>query len=223
LIIIIGGTFAQALAGSASAASIIGVLIVFRFITGIGIGGDYPLSAVISSEFSSIRFRGRIMTSVVAAQGWGNFSGLHLHLGAVPVPTYFTAAVLVAYIIVNAYKSALLEDSPDQLNHVDYMWRLLIGLGCVPGAIALFFRLTIPETPRFTMDIERNVEQAWKDVQTGLANGRFVVDPDDVIQRVQAPKATLQDFAEYFFQWENLKRLIGTSYSWFALDVRDNL
>ena len=39
------------------------------------------------------------------------------------------------------------------------MWRLLIGLGCVPGALALYFRLTIPETPRFTMDIERNVDQ----------------------------------------------------------------
>lgn len=40
---------------------------------GVGIGGDYPLSAVISSEFASTRIRGRMMTVVFAAQGWGNF------------------------------------------------------------------------------------------------------------------------------------------------------
>ena len=41
---------------------------------GIGIGGDYPLSAVISSEFASTKIRGRMMTAVFANQGWGNFS-----------------------------------------------------------------------------------------------------------------------------------------------------
>lgn len=46
---------------------------------GVGIGGDYPLSAVISSEFASTRIRGRMMTAVFAAQGWGNFSTLALH------------------------------------------------------------------------------------------------------------------------------------------------
>lgn len=42
---------------------------------------------------------------------------------------------------------------------IDRTWRLLLGLGCIPAAIALYFRLTIPETPRYTMDIERNVKQ----------------------------------------------------------------
>jgi MFS family permease len=44
---------------------------------GIGIGGDYPLSAVIASEFSATRIRGRLMTCVFASQGWGNFSAYH--------------------------------------------------------------------------------------------------------------------------------------------------
>lgn len=38
---------------------------------GLGIGGDYPLSAVISSEFASSHIRGRMMTAVFANQGWG--------------------------------------------------------------------------------------------------------------------------------------------------------
>jgi PHS family inorganic phosphate transporter-like MFS transporter len=203
LMIIIMGTFGQAISGGAHAVSIIGVLVVWRFIMGIGIGGDYPLSAVISSEFASTRIRGRLMTAVFANQGWGQFS-----------------AALVAYIVLQGYKHPLLtEDTPTQLNHVDYMWRLLIGLGCVPGCIALYFRLTIPETPRFTMDIERNVKQATQDIDHVIADGTYVVDPDAVVQRVQAPKASRRDFINHFGRWENGKVLLGTAYSWFALDI----
>ena len=75
LIIIIIATFAQTLAGSGlRAVNVINVIIVWRVIMGIGIGGDYPLSAVISSEFSSTRIRGRLMTAVFANQGWGQLS-----------------------------------------------------------------------------------------------------------------------------------------------------
>jgi PHS family inorganic phosphate transporter-like MFS transporter len=71
------------------------------------------------------------------------------------------------------------------------------------------------------MDVERNVKQATEDINNVLTTGTFSVDPDAVIQRVQAPKATLRDFVAHFSKWENLKVLIGTSYSWFALDVSD--
>jgi PHS family inorganic phosphate transporter-like MFS transporter len=78
--IIIVATFAQALSGQAPAIHIIGVLVVWRFIMGVGIGGDYPLSAVISSEFASTRIRGRLMTAVFAFQGWGNFRELQVRM-----------------------------------------------------------------------------------------------------------------------------------------------
>jgi PHS family inorganic phosphate transporter-like MFS transporter len=120
---------------------------------------------------------------------------------------------------VSAYKTPLLKDNPANLNHVDYMWRLLIGLGCIPGVVALYFRLTIPETPRFTMDIERNVQQAATDITNVLTTGNSTIDPDAVVQRADAPKASRKDFIAYFSKWENGKILLGTSYSWFALDV----
>lgn len=100
------------------------------------------------------------------------------------------------------------------------MWRLLIGIGAVPGAVALYFRLTIPETPRFTMDIERNLDQAADDIHAVLSGRRARVDDDAFIQRIDAPKATWADFREYFGKLENFKILFGTSYSWFAIDVR---
>jgi PHS family inorganic phosphate transporter-like MFS transporter len=202
LMIIIIGTFAQALSGDGKVVHIIGVLVVWRFLMGIGIGGDYPLSAVISSEFASTKIRGRMMTAVFANQGWGNFT-----------------AALVAFIITAAFKSSILKEaSITDLKSVDYMWRILIGLGCVPGVVALYFRLTIPETPRFTMDIERNIDQATSDIKTVLTNTAAVRN-DDLVQRVEAPRASWADFREYFGKLENFKVLFGCAYSWFALDI----
>lgn len=37
--------------------------------------------------------------------------------------------------------------------------------------------------------------------------------------RVEAPVATRRDFLRHFGKWENGKVLLGTSWSWFALDI----
>ena len=89
----------------------------------------------------------------------------------------------------------------------------------MPAVVALYFRLTIPETPRFTLDIQRNVERAARDIDAYLTHDGYTVDPEAVSRRLNAQRATPQDFRAYFSRWENLKVLIGTSYSWFALDV----
>jgi len=143
------------------------------------------------------------MTAVFASQGWGNF-----------------AAALVAYIITAAFKNSILEaPATTHIHVIDKMWRLLIGLGAVPAVVALYFRLTIPETPRFTMDIERNLDQAATDIQAVIAGRQSHVDEDAFIQRIDAPRATWADFKAHFGKWENFKILFGTSYSWFALDI----
>jgi len=202
LMIIIVGTLGQTMAGQAHGVNIFNVLIVWRFIMGLGIGGDYPLSAVISSEFSNTKTRGRVMTAVFASQGWGQFT-----------------AALISLILTAAFKKQVINDGIVDPKHVDNMWRILIGLGMVPACVALYFRLTIPETPRFTMDVERNYNQAKQDVEAMITSGKFVVDPDAVVQRVEAPKASWKDFFRHFSRWENGKVLLGTSYSWFALDI----
>jgi len=51
LIIIIFATLAQALSSNSPSLSIVGVLCFWRIIMGIGIGGDYPLSSIITSEY----------------------------------------------------------------------------------------------------------------------------------------------------------------------------
>ena len=46
-------------------------LALFRFILGFGIGGDYPLSATIMSEFANKRTRGAFIAAVFSMQGFG--------------------------------------------------------------------------------------------------------------------------------------------------------
>ena len=130
----------------------------------------------------------------------------------------------MALLTVSSFKHAILQDSPTSLEHIDYCWRILIGVGCVPGVVALYFRLTIPETPRFTMDIERNVKQACRNIEAvlsanGVSPGVWRVDAQASKERTDVPKASIRDFGRYFGQWKNARVLIGTSYSWFALDV----
>ncbi|ELU36270.1 inorganic phosphate transporter [Rhizoctonia solani AG-1 IA] len=164
--------------------------------------GQYPLSSVITSEFSPTKVRGRIMTAVFAMQGFGKF-----------------AAALVAFIITQAFEVQIKQDEKTSRDSIDRSWRLLIGLGAIPGCIALYCRLTIPETPRFTMDVERNVEQAVQDVNDFLTTGRYRVDPDAAVRRGIAPKASWVDFKRHFEQWRNFKLIFGMAYSWFALDI----
>ncbi|KAH9928426.1 phosphate transporter [Amylocystis lapponica] len=202
LIIMIIATVGQTVSAPGYGISVIGVLITWRAILGIGIGGDYPLSAVISSEFSSVHIRGRVMTAVFANQGWGQL-----------------AATLVSYIAVASYKSSIIHDPSALALDLDQIWRIIIGLGCVPAAFALYFRLTIPETPRFTMDVEWNVQQAALDVDSFLTTETYIVDPEAVARRVNPNQSFTPNFRTYFARWEHLKVLIGTSYSWFALDI----
>jgi len=201
LTIIIIATLAQALAGDGFSVGIIPALIVWRLILGVGVGGDYPLSAVITSEFAPVHIRGRLMTAVFANQGLGQL-----------------CAGIVTIIAVSGYQSSI-TNANAQLQSVDPVWRLIIGLGIVPGAIALCFRLTIPETPRATMDIERNVDQAVKDIDNFLWTGKYVNDPDAKVEHVAAPKRTRGDFFSYFSKMKNWTLLFATSYSWFANDV----
>ena len=109
--------------------------------------------------------------------------------------------------------------SAHTIKALDQVWRLIIGLGIVPAIVALYFRLTIPETPRFTMDIDRNVLQASQDIDAVMNNRDFHADEEAVLARGEAPKASRRDFMTHFGQWRNGKVLFGTAFTWFALDV----
>ena len=50
-------------------------LAIWRIILGIGIGGDYPMSASVASERANLRRRGTLLAYIFANQGWGSLVG----------------------------------------------------------------------------------------------------------------------------------------------------
>lgn len=224
--ILVASTFAQVLSRSGPGVNVIGVLVVWRFIMGMGtgMGGDNSLGAVIGSEFASTGRRGRLMMTVFTAQGWGNIGTQHHSCVEACVAQLVLAASLVELVTIHAYKASIVADSFDELRHVDYCWRTLIGLGSVPGAIALYLRFTIPETSRFRMDIDRDVQRARADIGNVLGhNGTpaavYWVDQDAVVEREEAPHRCRSDVIKYFAQRYDFLLLFGLSYSWFAVDA----
>jgi PHS family inorganic phosphate transporter-like MFS transporter len=87
--------------------------------------------------------------------------------------------------------------------------------------------LTIPETPRYTFDVARDVEKAADDAKAYI-HGQSEGHPDE-IKRVttmaqsspalETPKASWSDFWRHYGQWKHGKVLLGTAGSWFFLDV----
>ncbi|KIW71796.1 hypothetical protein, variant [Phialophora macrospora] len=138
LLLLIGSTLGVVMSseGHNGSMSVYGWLIWWRLMVGIGVGADYPLSATICAEFAPTRHRARMMACVFFSQPLGQIMGNLISL----------------IVIAISRKSSV--NSDDLQRSVDIMWRWIIGIGVVPGVVALLFRFAIPETPRFLLDIE---------------------------------------------------------------------
>ena len=72
------------------------------------------------------------------------------------------------------------------------------------------------------MDIKQNLERASRDIKMALRLGEDVVVGENVPEDIDIHHNTLPNFWDYFKRRENWLVLFGTSYPWFALDVRSN-
>jgi PHS family inorganic phosphate transporter-like MFS transporter len=106
-------------------------LVVARFVLGLGIGGDYPVSAVLMSEYANRQDRGRMVGLVFSMQALGLIVG-----------------PLAALILLRS-----------GISH-DMTWRILLGLGALPAASVLYLRARMPESPRFQAHVQGRSEHA---------------------------------------------------------------
>lgn len=110
-------------------------LVIFRFILGLGIGGDYPVSATLMSEYSNRYDRGKLITLVFSTQALGLIVG----------------PLLTVLLLVGGVNQ-------------DLTWRLLLGVGAIPALATFWLRRQIAESPRFAL-AHGNVEEAERAVQ----------------------------------------------------------
>ena len=110
-------------------------LVAARFVLGLGIGGDYPVSAVLMSEYSNRHDRGRMVGMVFSMQALG--------------------------LIVGPLVGLLLLTSG--ISH-EVAWRVMLGLGALPAAAVVYLRSKMPESPRFTAQVQGRASQAVSDL-----------------------------------------------------------
>jgi MFS transporter, PHS family, inorganic phosphate transporter len=134
------------------------VLIAFRFVLGFGVGGDYPVSAVMVSEYANRKDRGRLVGTVFATQALG---------------------LIVGPLIALALLGGGLGD--------DTVWRILLGLGAVPAAAVIYLRTRMPESPRYQIQVRGQAKQPmglrafltdrrWLIMLAGTAGTWFLLD-----------------------------------------------
>jgi MFS transporter, PHS family, inorganic phosphate transporter len=161
-------------------------LLISRIVLGIGIGGDYPVSATIMSEYSGKQTRGRMVGLVFAMQGAGLIVG-----------------PLVAAILLGSGVSNNLT------------WRILLGLGAIPGLAVFYLRRQIHETPRFAM-AGGAADEA--EAAIGAATGVAPAPRSAEESKAKNPQSALGGFLILARSRRMLLWLIGTAGAWALLD-----
>ncbi|THU84757.1 MFS general substrate transporter [Dendrothele bispora CBS 962.96] len=217
---------------------------IFRILLGVGVGGDYPMSASVTSDRANLRKRGTLLAFIFSNQGWGSLIGS-----------------LVTIIVLLCYKHVMLDEG--KVSKVDGVWRIIVGISLIPGFATLYQRLTMPESQRYKdavqaeknrdRDLEKEIRKLEKNqnVETQAMGAHAQPESEDssstdspigeekrgeketaaasadVPEEEQAPeviatkkdKAHIGEFLAYFSEWRHAKILIGTSVCWFLLDI----
>uniref|UniRef100_A0A1J3DDW5 Putative inorganic phosphate transporter 1-3 n=1 Tax=Noccaea caerulescens TaxID=107243 RepID=A0A1J3DDW5_NOCCA len=205
LIMMIVCSVASGLSFGNKAKGVMTTLCFFRFWLGFGIGGDYPLSATIMSEYANKKTRGAFIAAVFAMQGIGILAG-----GFV--------ALAVASIFDKKFPSPTYEENralstPPQ---ADYIWRIIVMFGALPAALTYYWRMKMPETARYTALVAKNIKQATQDMSKVL---QVELEMEERAEEItKDPRLNYGLFSMEFLRRHGLP-LLGTTSTWFLLDI----
>ncbi|KAE9977494.1 hypothetical protein EG327_007691 [Venturia inaequalis] len=144
---------------------------------GLGIGGDYPLSAVITAEFAPRKHRDRMLATVFFMQPIGAFM-----------------ANVVAIATVAAFRNSLPQGSTTTN-----------CIGAIPPAFAILIRWWIPESPRYTLEVEKDPATAQRDVDVYYRPSAGILKPvnrtngPDTAATALSPGSTISTQAAFTF------------------------
>nr|AFU50500.1 phosphate transporter 1 [Astragalus sinicus] len=206
LVTMVGCALASGLSFGSTTKTVIASLCFFRFWLGFGIGGDYPLSAVIMSEYANQKTRGGFIAAVFAMQGVGI-----LVAGAV--------AMLVSNLFLTAYPAPDFETDPvlSTQPEGDFVWRIVLMFGAVPAGLTYYWRMKMPETARYTALVEGDHKKASEDMAKVLEKEIPLEESNiRITTAISGPSYGL--FSSEFFHRHGL-HLLGTTSTWFLLDI----
>lgn len=167
MLLSICGAFASAFAvplTSGDQSSVFSFLLITRLILGIGVGGVYPLAATLSAESSTEGSRGRSVALVFSMQGIGS--------------------VLVPVVGLVVFKIFGTPGDPVNSSMPGMSWRVLLGIGALPGLLLAPFRATPSAAPIVQTAAAPAQVSLWRALRTprylrklvGTAGGWFILD-----------------------------------------------
>ncbi|KAH6610911.1 hypothetical protein Trco_000931 [Trichoderma cornu-damae] len=203
--------------------SFLGLFIWWRFVMGIGIGAEYPLSAVITSEWSSTQSRSSMLASVFLMQPVGQA----------------LAQIIGLLVLVGFNDTHKLKEMQCGLNTlheeecrraVDGIWRIVIGSGAVPALLAIIFRFFLFDCGLYSLEVKNKPAVAIMNTQrvygapSGSTSGNVQMNPPSGMHPENSPgpmpiQFSREDLHNYFIRDGNWYYLLGTSAAWFFLDV----
>ena len=202
LMVMVLCSIASGLSFGSNPKTVMTTLCFFRFWLGFGIGGDYPLSATIMSEYANKKTRGAFIAAVFAMQGFGILTG---GIFAIIVSAAFEAKFPAPTYQIDALASTVPQ--------ADYVWRIILMVGALPAAMTYYSRSKMPETARYTALVA-------KDAKLAASNMSKVLQVE-----IEAEQQGTEDKSNSFglFSKEFMKRhglhLLGTTSTWFLLDI----
>jgi PHS family inorganic phosphate transporter-like MFS transporter len=197
---------ASGLSFSHDAKAVMSTLCFFRFWLGFGIGGDYPLSATIMSEYANKKTRGAFIAAVFAMQGFGILTG---GIFAIIISSAFKARFDAPAYQVDALASTVPQ--------ADYVWRIILMVGALPAALTYYWRMKMPETARYTALVAKNAKQAATDMSRVLQVD-LEAEEQKVEQLTEDKSNQFGLFTKKFLHRHGL-HLLGTTTTWFLLDI----
>ncbi|WVY98513.1 hypothetical protein V8G54_030664 [Vigna mungo] len=206
LVLMVVCSLASGLSFGSTPKGVLATLCFFRFWLGFGIGGDYPLSATIMSEYANKKTRGAFIAAVFAMQGFGILAG-----GIV--------ALIVSYAYDQKYNLPTYEQNPEGsiIQPFDYVWRIILMFGAVPAALTYYWRMKMPETARYTALVAKNAKQAASDMSKVLQM-ELEAEEEKVQKLTQEKSHRYGLFSKEFLRRHGL-HLVGTTTTWFLLDI----
>ncbi|CAI0385748.1 unnamed protein product [Linum tenue] len=195
--------------------SVMATLCFFRFWLGFGIGGDYPLSATIMSEYANKKTRGAFIAAVFAMQGFGILSG-----------GVFAIIISSAFNFWFSAPPYAVDPAASTVPQADFVWRIILMVGALPALMTYYWRMKMPETARYTALVAKDVGRANKDMAKVLdteieeQKPAAAAEEEEIIARSRQQQ---QQQGYGLFSREFIRRhgthLLGTTTTWFLLDI----
>ncbi|MGB5973831.1 MAG: MFS transporter, partial [Nodosilinea sp.] len=186
------GIFVIATAGTAlawNAAS----LIAFRFLVGVGIGADYPISVSYITENVPARYRGRMVIGAFTFQAVGAL------LGAV-----------TGLVVIHLF--GILYPDTDQIA-IRYAWRWMLGVGVLLALAVAIARLSFSlESPRYYIsrgDYDKAAAAAAQLLETPIA----------IAAELEPPVLAQRPTYGALFSRRHRRSTILASVPWFLQDI----